>query len=138
MKTLRTIFAFTVAAIMGALPCAGSVGQVKNLNTSGSSSIIVPGSDTKLIIIQNNGSNSVRLSLDGGVAFQVNGGKGTNPTPTTGYLLAAGQQLTISTLPYTGITPDPTLHKPIIAIMVTGTTTLDIITDGVADVFPTT
>lgn len=131
---------FVLAVVACFMGCAAhaAVGQIKNLSASGSSVIIVPGSDTKIIVIQNNGSASVRLSLDGGTGTIVNGGRGTNPTPTTGYLLAAGQQLTITTAPYTGASPDPTLHKPIVAIMVTGTTTLDIITDGVADQFPTT
>ena len=120
------------------VPLHASIGQVKNLNASGSSVVIVPGSDTKVIVIQNNGSNSVRISIDGGVGTIINSKPGTNPTPTTGILLTAGQQITITTAPYTGITPDPTMHKPIVAIMVSSTTTLDIITDGTADTFPTT
>ncbi len=129
------------ALILGVIPCASahaSINKVSNLSATGSSVILVPGSDTKVIVIQNNGSNSVRLSIDGGVGTVINSKPGTNPTPTTGILLAAGKQITITTAPYTGITPDPTLHKPIVAIMVSSTTTLDIITDGTADVFPTT
>lgn len=128
---------FLLIAVGLSLSAEASVKTITGLNASGSSVILQPGSDTKVIVIQNNGSNSVRLSLDGGVSYIVNGGHGTNPTPTTGYLLAANQQLTISTPPYTGTTPDPSLHKWIVAIMVSSTTTLDIVTDGVADVYPT-
>lgn len=137
MKAILRLIATLVMGVALCVSAHASIGQVKNLNASGSSVIIVPGSDTKVIIIQNNGSNSVRLSIDGGVGTIVGGKSGTNPTPTTGILLAAGQQITIATTPYTGTTPDPTLHKPIVAIMVTSTTTLDIVTDGVADQFPT-
>jgi hypothetical protein len=137
MKTFLRCVALWFS-VMLCVPLHASIGQVKNLSTAGSSVILVPGSDTKVIIIQNNGSNSVRLSIDGGVGTVIQSKSGTNPTPTTGILLAAGQQITITTAPYTGITPDPTLHKPIVAIMVSSTTTLDIITDGVADQFPTT
>jgi hypothetical protein len=138
---MKSVLRLVAALVMGAALCVSahaSIGQVKNLNASGSSVILVPGSDTKVIIIQNNGSNSVRLSIDGGTGTIINGKTGTNPTPTTGILLPAGQQITLTTSPYTGITPDPTLHKPIVAIMVTSTTTLDIVTDGTADTFPTT
>lgn len=135
---MKFLTALLLSGLLGAPLARASVGKVSNLSATGSSVILVPGSDTKVIIIQNNGANSVRLSIDGGVGTVVNGRTGTNPTPTTGILLAAGQQITITTSPYTGMTPDPTLHKPIVAIMVTSTTTLDIITDGVADVFPTT
>lgn len=133
---MRTILGLLALAVMP-LASEATIHQTKGLNASGSSVIIQPGSDTKVIVIQNNGSNSVRLSLDGGVGYNVNGGTGTNPTPTTGYLLPAGDQLVVSTGPYTGLTPETTLHKPIIAIMVSSTTTLDIVTDGVADVYPT-
>lgn len=136
INAMRKLF-FTLLIIGWSLPCFATTHQTTGLSAAGSSIIIQPGADTKIIIIQNNGSNSVRISLDGGISYNTNGGHGTNPTPTTGYLLTAGQQLTISTGPFTGIMPDTTLHKPIVAIMVTGTTTLDIITDGVSDIYPT-
>ena len=125
--------------LLGCIPIAAqaTIHKVTSLTAGGSSVILIPGSDTKLITIQNNGSSNVRLSFDGGVAYQVNGGgSGTNPTPTTGYRLAAGTQVTISTGPYTGATPDTTLHKPIVAIMESSTTTLDIVTDGAFDQYP--
>lgn len=81
----------------------------------------------------------MRLSLDGGAGYvdPVTGKVGTNPTPTTGYLLQAGQQLVISTTVFNGQSQSG-LHKPIVAIMVSGTGTLDIITDGTLTQFPTT
>lgn len=116
-----------------------NVGQVAALNAAGSSVICKPGGDEQLIIIQNNGSNAVRLSFDGGAGYVLpTGGKaGTNPTPTTGYLLAAGAQIVLSTPPFSSTGALSGLHKPIVAIMVSGTTTLDIITDGVLTQFPT-
>lgn len=137
MKTILSL----IAILAMSLPANATIHQVTSLTATGSAVIIQPGSDTKIILIQNNGSNDVRLSFDGGVAWSVNGGHGTNPTPTTGYILKGGlvpaDRVIISTGPFTGTTPDPTLHKPIVAIMVTSTTTLDIETDGVADVYPT-
>ena len=137
MKLIRSIV--LVLALGLALSAQANIGQVKNLNASGSSVICVPGTDDQIITIQNNGSSSVRLSFDGGAAYVIpTGGRtGTNPTPTTGYLLPAGAQVTLSTLPYSG-TGSVGLHKPIVAIMVSGTTTLDIISDGVLTRFPTT
>lgn len=136
MKKILTLFVFAVALTVSA---RASIGQVKNLSATGSSVIMIPGSDDQIYTIQNNGANSVRLSYDGGAGyFSVNGGKaGTNPDPTHGYLLAAGAQVTFSTVPY-GSSSMPNLHKPIVAIMVTGTTTLDIISDGVNTQYPTT
>ena len=137
MKNLR-ILGVWLALLAGVSAHAG-VFQVKNLNASGSSVVLIPGQYAKIIIIQNNGSNSVRLSLDGGTGYQdaVTGKFGTNPTPTTGYLLPAGQQLTIST-PAASSNGDPGTHKPIVAIMVTGTTILDLITDEFQSIAPTT
>jgi hypothetical protein len=137
MKTIRLLIALGAFGLT--LSAQASIGQVKNLNTTGSAVICIPGADDQLIIIQNNGSNSVRLSVDGGAGYvPPQGGKaGTNPTPTTGYLLAAGQQLVISTAPYTSNSL-PNLHKPIVAIMVTSTTTIDVITDGNLTQFPST
>ena len=139
MKIIARLFIFVAFAFC--LPAAShaAVGQCKNLSTAGSSVICIPGATDQLIIIQNNGSNSVRLSLDGGVAYidPITGKAGTNPTPTTGYLLPAGQQLVIATVPYSSVASSG-LHKPIVAIMVTSTTTIDIITDGTQTQFPTT
>ncbi len=82
----------------------------------------------------------MRISIDGGAAFYATqGGKpGNNPTPTKGYLLPAGQQVWITTMPYTANSL-PNLHKPIVAILTAGgTTVLDIVTDGTTTQFPTT
>lgn len=117
-----------------------AIGQTKNLTNTGSSVICIPGADDQLIVIQNNGSGSVRLSFDGGAGYVTpTGGKtGTNPTPTTGYLLAVGAQVIISTAPYTA-NSQPNLHKPIVAILTSTTTTIiDIVTDGISTQFPTT
>lgn len=138
MKLIR-LFILSLAVALCAVPAFANIGKVAGLTAAGSSVICIPGADDQLIIIQNNGSNSVRLSFDGGTAYITpNSGKpGTNPTPTTGYLLAAGAQVVVSTLPYISSPSMPGLHKPIVAIMVTSTTTLDIITDGVLTQFPT-
>lgn len=116
-----------------------NVGQVAALTSAGSSVICVPGIDDQLIVIQNNGTNAVRLSFDGGAGFvSVSSGKsGTNPTPTRGFLLAPGAQIILSMPVYSAPGSGSGLHKPIVAIMVTGTTTLDIMTDGSTTVFPT-
>jgi hypothetical protein len=141
MKNIARFFLPIALALASPSLALATIHQVTHLSAAGSSVIIQPGSDTKVIIIQNNGSNDIRLSIDGGSGWIVNGQAGTNPTPTTGYLLKGGQtpadRLIVSTAPYTGITPDPTLHKPIVAIMVSSTTTLDIETDGTADSYPT-
>ena len=138
MKTLRFL---VIAALAIGVPLASraAIGQVNNLNTTGSSVVCVPGSTDQVIIVQNNGTNSVRLSIDGGAAYTdpVTGKTGTNPTPTTGYLLAAGAQIIITSVVFSGQSQQG-LHKPIVAIMVTGTTTLDIVTDGTLTAFPTT
>lgn len=137
MKILRILILSLVVALC-AIPAFANIGNVAGLTATGSSVICVPGADDQLIIIQNNGSNSVRLSFDGGAGYvPPTGGKtGTNPTPTTGYLLAAGAQVILSTPPYASSSLSG-LHKPIVAIMVTGTTTLSIVTDGVLTQFPT-
>ena len=138
MKILRLLI-LSLAAALCAVPAFANIGQVKQLSANGSSVICIPGADDQIITIQNNGNNSVRLSFDGGAGYTIpTGGKaGTNPTPTTGYLLAAGASVTLSTLPYVSSPSLPGLHKPIVAIMVTSTTTLDIITDGTLTQFPT-
>jgi hypothetical protein len=131
---------YAIGLLASCLPCSATIHQVTALTRGNPAILIQPGSDTKVIIIQNNGSGDIRLSVDGGVF--TTGDKGTNPTSSTGYLLKGGQtpadRIIISTAPYTGITPDPTLHKPIVGILGSSTTTiLDIITDGVADQYPT-
>lgn len=137
MKTLRLLILVAVAAL--AVPLRAAIGQVTTLDATTPKIIVIPGTYAKLIIIQNNGSNSVRISVDGGTTYtdQQTGKAGSNPTTTTGYLLPAGQQLVLSTTPSSS-----GLHRPIVAIMVTSTTTLDIVTDdspgsNASSTFPT-
>jgi hypothetical protein len=127
-----TAVVFTVAASLQA-----SVGQVTTLSTT-AKTIIKPGPYDKTIVIQNNGSNSVRLSIDGGASYTdpASGLAGTNPTATTGILLPAGQQYIVPTAPTTN-SNGSVYRPPIVAIMVSGSTTLDIATDGTQTVFPT-
>ena len=135
MKKLILILALCVAS----LSAHANIFQVKNLSAAGSSVILIPGEYAKTYTIQNNGSNSVRLSIDGGAGYidPLTGRAGTNPTPTTGYLLVAGAQYTVGTTAANS-NGDPGLHKPVVAIMVTSTTTLDIITDDTLSQAPTT
>lgn len=138
MKKFLILLALVALAI---LPVAhAATANVNNLTATGSSVICIPGSDDQMICIQNTGANDVRLSFDGGAGyFTPTGGKaGTNPTPTTGYLLKAGTQIILTTQPYVSSPSYPGLHKPIVAIMVSATTTLTITTDGVNTRFPTT
>ena len=69
-----------------------TVGQVTTLSNAAASIIVKPGTYAKVIVIQNNGSNSVRLSIDGGTTYtdSQTGKTGTNPTTSTGILLPAG------------------------------------------------
>lgn len=124
MKTIRLLLLAAVA--LAVVPLHAAIGKVTGLTTSAAAVIVVPGTYAKVIIIQNNGSNSVRLSIDGGATYtdQQTGKTGTNPTTTTGILLPAGAQIIISTQPSAA-----GIHRPIVAIMVSSTTTLDIITD---------
>lgn len=129
MKSLlRFLIALAFAAAL-ALPSRAAIGQVTTLNTSTAKVVVVPGTYCKVIVIQNNGANSVRLSIDGGTTYtdQQTGKAGTNPTSSTGILLPAGAQITISTLPSAS-----GIHRPIVGIMVSSTTTLDVITDDSA------
>ena len=139
MKTLRGIF-LICAGLCAPLVSHAAIGQVKNLSAAGSSVVCIPGATDQVIVLQNNSATtSMRFSLDGGAGYidPITGKPGTNPTPTTGYLLLPGQQITISTTPFNNVSQGG-LHKPIVAIMVSGTGTLDIITDGTLTQFPTT
>ena len=139
ISTMKKLLSILFAVVVPVLAHA-NVFQVKNLNASGSAVILVPGAYAQVIIIQNNGSNSVRLSLDGGAGYldPLTNKYGTNPTPTTGYLLPAGQQITITTQPQTTGSVTQGIHKPIVAEMVTGTTQIDIITDDNLSTCPST
>lgn len=143
MKLFNRIFFVVLLVLASADFARANIAVVNNLNANGSSVICVPGGQAKMIAIQNTGStNSVRISFDGGVGYidPLTGKTGTNPTPTTGYLLPAGQQIILTMLPQTSSTgnQDPGFHRPIVAIMVTGTTTISITTDDYTSTFPTT
>lgn len=85
--------------------------------------ILQPGLLMRSAVIQNNGSGYVRLSNDGA----------TSPTTSTGYRLAPGLQYVINT--EANATAG---HNKIIAIMESGSTTLDIITDDLTSTSPMT
>jgi hypothetical protein len=129
MKITLRILSLAAALLLPLAQSRATVGQVTSLNASTAKVIVVPGTYCKVIVIQNNGSNDVRLSIDGGTTYtDVTTGKtGSNPTTSTGILLKAGQQITITTIPTAS-----GIHRPIVGIMATGTTTLDIVTDDSA------
>jgi hypothetical protein len=89
--------------------------------------ILTPSNQMKVALIQNNdATNGVRLSFDGGATYTDprTGGVGTNPTVNTGYFLAIGKEISINT-----VWGDAGLHVPVVAIAVAGTAVLDIVTD---------
>lgn len=97
-----------------ALACVPAQAIVKQVTTVSASASVVftPGPNCLWVTIQNNGSGAVRLSFDGS----------NSPTASTGYLLAAGAQVTIG---YGGSSQKPSIR----AILTSGTTTtLDIVT----------
>lgn len=102
--------------------------QVTGLTNAAAALVVTPSDRTRLLIIQNNGAGNVRLSFDGGSANNQPYGNqpaGTDPTSTTGYKLATGQQLVINALAGGG-----GLHYAIYGRLESATTTtLDIITD---------
>lgn len=120
-------------AVMLAPVAHAAIAHVTTLSNS-AATIIIPGASAKLIVIQNTGSNAIRLTFDGGSTYTdyLTGKTGTDPTTTSGYLLGAGQQLFLNML-----AGDAGLHKPIRAIMVSGSTTLEIVTDEYGSTFPT-
>lgn len=139
MKTIARLLLALGLALALVLPVRAAIGQVTGLDATTPKIIVVPGTYAKVIVIQNNGSNSVRLSIDGGTTYtdQQTGKAGSNPTTSTGILLPAGAQIAISTQPSAA-----GIHRPIVAIMVTSTTTLDIVTDdspgsAASSTFPT-
>jgi hypothetical protein len=142
MKNLIRSLIF--AAIAVCLPVAVHANVWKSTSVSTTAvTICVPSPQCHVVIIQNNGSGAVRLSIDGGTSYvdPVSGKSGNSPTATYGYLLQPGQQLTLS-MPPQGAgpgNPDSGLHRPIVAIMATGasSTTLDIVTDDYFSTFPT-
>lgn len=127
-KLLRNFLSLVALAIFFAglvSPAFACIGQVTGVSST-AVVIVVPGTYAKVILIQNNGSGAVRLSIDGGTTYtdQQTGKTGANPTASTGILLPAGSQIMISTVPSAS-----GIHRPIVAILVSGSTTLDIVTD---------
>jgi len=105
------------------------VKQVTSLTTGAVATLVTPGKDCHLISIQNIGSNQVNLSYDGGTAYTDLRTLKKGQDPTTGatglgYVLPGGQALVI-TIDEGG----PSFRLPIVGIMATGTTTLNITTD---------
>lgn len=118
MKLLKLIILLAVALAV-TVPSHAIIKQVTTVSGT-VSTILTPGPNVKTVIIQNNGSGDVRLTIDGG---SIASPAGTNPTATTGYLLVAGAQLIIT---YPGDKRPPVIR----AILRTATTTtLDICTD---------
>lgn len=136
IRTLVKLIRFLFAILAGALLTSRVTANIAHVTTVGAtaSTIIVPGANTKVILIQNTGSTDVRLSIDGGSTYtDIQTQKtGTDPTTTLGYLLKAGTSYVISTT-----ASDSGLHKPIRAILVTSATTLEIVTDDYTSTFPT-
>ena len=105
--------------------------QVTNVSST-ASTILTPCPYTKFISITNNGSGNVRLSIDGGSTYTdpIDQTSGFDPTASTGFRLVAGAELRIQTAPVGPGGIDTGIHKPIRAVLESGTTTvLDIITD---------
>jgi len=104
------------------------VKQVTSLTTGAVATILTPGPNCRFWSVQNIGANQVNVSIDGGTTYiDTNGKAGQDPTTGAtglGYILPAGQALT-STMDVGG----NSLRKPVRAIMATGTTTLNIVTD---------
>jgi hypothetical protein len=107
MKKLLTIL---LVLALAALPALALVKQVTTV-TSAAGVIFTPSTTCQWVTIQNNGGGDVRISFDGV----------SSPTASTGYLLEAGMQVTIG---YGGSGQRPVIR----AILVSGSTTLDIVT----------
>lgn len=109
---MKKILLTILLAVAFCVPAFATVKQVTNVGAT-ASTILTAGNAVHTIIIQNNGSGNVRLSIDGATA----------PTATTGYRLLAGNYIILT---YPGFKGPPVIK----AILETGTTTtLDIITD---------
>jgi hypothetical protein len=131
MKHIRLLFA-AVLAIAFSFNAHASIKQVTTLGTT-AATIIIPGIHATQITIQNTGTTNVRLTFDGGSTYTdpYAGKAGTDPTVSTGYLLAAGQQVIL-------VYASPANLRPIRAISATATATLDITTnESGGSTFPT-
>lgn len=135
MKITRPFLAAAFALCVAAYSRA-DLASVTSLTTGTVKTIFIPQGKEHLIIILNKGAAAVNVTIDGGSTFidptAPAGNAGVDPT--TG---ATGLGITIPALAngipgsYTVSTQpgDSGFHKPIRAIMATGTTTLSIITD---------
>jgi hypothetical protein len=128
-----------VCAFALAVSCRASLDQVTTLSTSTAKTILIAAPSTHLIMFQNLGANAVNVTVDGGTVYTDPSSQKTGMDPTTG---ATGLGLVIPPLA-NGVPGSLTIYSakpwaPIRAIMQTSTTTLNIITDGYGDVFPTT
>lgn len=134
MKRLMALF----IALALAVSCRASLGQVTSLTTGAVATILIAAPSTHTVIIQNLGANAVNITIDGGSTFTSPYNQKAGTDPTTG---ATGKGLVIPPIS-NGVPGSVTIgtqgtSAPIRAIMQTGTTTLNIITDGYGDTFPT-
>jgi hypothetical protein len=114
---MKKLFTLLFVVYLAALPCPAIIKQVTNVGAA-ASTIVTPGINVHTIVIQNNGTGNVRITIDGGSVTGL-----SNPTATTGYRLAAGAMIILT---YNGDKRPPIIR----AILETGTTTtLDIVTD---------
>lgn len=114
---MKKLISLLFVVLIAALPCQAIIKQVTTVGAA-ASTILTPGVNVKTVIIQNNGTGNVRVTIDGGTVTGL-----TNPTATTGYKLVAGAQIIIT---YPGDKRPPVIR----AILETATTTtLDIVTD---------
>lgn len=102
---------------------------LQKITGAAAATVLTPGPHMSLAVIQNNGANPARLTLDGGSTYTdgVSGGTGTDPTATTGFLLPVNGSYTINRAVALRGIDFPSLV--VRAIQVTGPTTLDIVTD---------
>lgn len=122
MKNLRFFLLSFVLAFALVGTANATIKSVTNVGAA-ATTVVAPSTSCSIVIIQNNGSGAVRISLDGGTT---NGVPLPDPTASTGFLLPAGAQIVVC-YSYNQ------RRAQIRAILVTGTTTtLDIITDDIS------
>lgn len=100
-------------------PAHATIIHITNVGAT-AGTIVTPSQFCKTLIIQNNGSGDIRVAIDGGTVAGL-----TDPTASTGAIIAAGTYITVT---YPGNTNYA--QPPIRAILKTATTTIiDIVTD---------
>lgn len=129
MKTPRLFFVLILAVFFTALSARAESKQVTTLTTGAASVIVIPGQQVTILTISNVGAGAVNITFDGGSA-----GGGTDPTTGAtgrGQPLAAAQTLSFYGPFVKGLR--------IVAVMQTGTTTLNITTNAAVgnSTFPT-